>query len=209
MATHADISGNLTIGALQAVRRNASNTGFEAYTTTSEVSYLVYAALLTQAGTIAPVAAVLQNTIGSITWARSGAGQYTATLTGSSFSAGNTFILTSALRSVGITGMSLIYCGVNTGGGNIDLVTAGLSVGPPVSIAQYDDLLTSAPIEIRIYLSSMTGRAAGVASVVGTMSGPVYGAVSMTATVVATARGSGALTGGATSTATARGALTA
>lgn len=32
MATHADISGNLAIGALQAVRRNVTNTAFEAYT---------------------------------------------------------------------------------------------------------------------------------------------------------------------------------
>lgn len=31
MATHADISGNLTIAALQSVRRNAANTGFETY----------------------------------------------------------------------------------------------------------------------------------------------------------------------------------
>ena len=32
MATHADISGNLTMAALQSVRRNAANTTFEAYT---------------------------------------------------------------------------------------------------------------------------------------------------------------------------------
>ncbi len=32
MATHADISGNLTIGALQSVRRNAGDTAFEAFT---------------------------------------------------------------------------------------------------------------------------------------------------------------------------------
>lgn len=41
-----------------------------------------YVALLTQSGTDAPVATVLENTIGNIAWSRNAAGQYTGTLNG-------------------------------------------------------------------------------------------------------------------------------
>jgi sulfur carrier protein ThiS len=44
--------------------------------------YKTYKALLTQSGSSAPTAVVFENTIGAITWARTGAGVYTATLTG-------------------------------------------------------------------------------------------------------------------------------
>jgi hypothetical protein len=170
MATHADISGNLAMGAMQSVRRNAANTTFEAYTAESDIPYLVYAALLTQAGTVAPTAAVLQNTLGSVAWTRNGVGQYVGSLVDSSFP-DSTFILTSAMRGVGVTGASFIYGGINTVGHSIDVVTAGISVGPPVSIAQYDGLLTNAPIEIRIYLSRLYGATSGGATVSGTLSG--------------------------------------
>lgn len=46
-------------------------------------AYMVYTALLTQAGTDAPVATVLQNTLGgTLVWTRAGAGDYTGTLAG-------------------------------------------------------------------------------------------------------------------------------
>jgi len=49
----------------------------------SGTSYLVYAAYLSQSGTDAPVAAVLENTLGgTVVWTRNGAGQYTGTLEG-------------------------------------------------------------------------------------------------------------------------------
>lgn len=44
--------------------------------------YKVYTALLTQTGTDAPVATVLENTIGDIVWTRDGAGRYQGTLVG-------------------------------------------------------------------------------------------------------------------------------
>lgn len=54
--------------------------------------YLVYTALLTQAGTDAPVATVFgDNTIGGIVWTRLAAGQYNGTLTGA-FTLNKTFI---------------------------------------------------------------------------------------------------------------------
>lgn len=45
------------------------------------LSYKVYSALLAQTGTDDPVATVLENTIGTITWSRGGAGFYEATCT--------------------------------------------------------------------------------------------------------------------------------
>lgn len=58
-----------------------------------------YVALLTQSGTDAPVATVLENTIGAIVWARSGEGAYTATLTGA-FPEDKVFIMPSRLAAL-------------------------------------------------------------------------------------------------------------
>lgn len=50
---------------------------------TATPNYKIYRALLTQTGTSAPVATVLENTLGDdIVWTRGGAGQYTGTLNG-------------------------------------------------------------------------------------------------------------------------------
>ncbi|MBK9497759.1 MAG: hypothetical protein IPO08_25255 [Xanthomonadales bacterium] len=56
--------------------------------------YKSYVATLTQAGTAAPVATVLQNTIGDIVWTRSEAGRYVGTLA-NAFVASKTVVLTS------------------------------------------------------------------------------------------------------------------
>ena len=56
--------------------------------------YKVYTALLTQSGTSAPTATVLENTLGgTVVWTRDLAGQYTATLSGA-FTSGKTFFTT-------------------------------------------------------------------------------------------------------------------
>lgn len=55
-------------------------------------SYLVYTAYLSQTGTDAPVADVLENTLGgTVVWARDGVGQYKGTLAGA-FTTGKTVI---------------------------------------------------------------------------------------------------------------------
>lgn len=57
--------------------------------------YRVYTALLTQSGTAAPVATVLENTLGgTVVWSRNDVGTYVATLSGA-FTANKTFFLTS------------------------------------------------------------------------------------------------------------------
>ncbi len=56
------------------------------------VPYLVYRALLTQSGTDAPEAVVLENTLGgTVVWTRLGVGSYQGALTGA-FTANKTFI---------------------------------------------------------------------------------------------------------------------
>lgn len=55
--------------------------------------YKVYTAIINQTGTNAPVATVLENTLGgTVIWARTSPGLYTATLTGA-FPANKTFIV--------------------------------------------------------------------------------------------------------------------
>ncbi|QMP85131.1 putative tail fiber protein [Flavobacterium phage vB_FspP_elemoA_2-5C] len=55
--------------------------------------YKIYRAILNQTGTSAPVATVLENTIGSIVWSRNSPGTYSATLVGA-FQANKTFYST-------------------------------------------------------------------------------------------------------------------
>lgn len=56
-----------------------------------QASYLVYTALLTQTGTNAPVATVLENTLGgTVTWSRVDAGSYAASFGGSPLVSGKT-----------------------------------------------------------------------------------------------------------------------
>jgi len=57
------------------------------------LGYTVYTALLTQAGTAAPVATILQNTTGkTFTYARTSGGDYTVTASSSLFTADKTIV---------------------------------------------------------------------------------------------------------------------
>lgn len=53
--------------------------------------YKIYTALLTQTGTDAPVATVLENTLGTVTWGREDAGLYYGTFS-TSFDTSKTYI---------------------------------------------------------------------------------------------------------------------
>ena len=100
-------------------------------------SYDVYTAILTQTGTSAPTATVLENTLGgTVVWTYNAEGSYIGTLTGA-FTADKTAIFTG-----GFDGFYFSYRGsANT-----------------VTILTYDETLTLAndylnknPIEIRVY----------------------------------------------------------
>jgi len=65
-----DVTKNFSIGSIVNLVENGGR------------PYNSYTALLTQSGTSAPVATVLENTIGNIVWTRYGVGNYKGTLTG-------------------------------------------------------------------------------------------------------------------------------
>lgn len=66
-------------------------------------SYSSYVAVLTQSGEDAPVATVLENTIGAIVWTRTSAGSYSGTLA-SAFPSGRTIVLPGSYTIAAIGG---------------------------------------------------------------------------------------------------------
>lgn len=103
--------------------------------------YKVYTALLTQSGTDAPVATVLENTLGGdIVWSRDGEGNYIGTLN-------NAFPSNKYFAPMPINGFD---SAVNYGGGNEPYFYARLDDNS-ISIITADDQLLDSPIEIRVY----------------------------------------------------------
>lgn len=108
----------------------------------SELPYKSYTALLTQTGTSAPVATILENTLGGeVVWSRDDEGEYVATSDGL-FLHDKTFLI--------ITPNQEVYYEFVKNQVNADelfltqkLQTTNLAV---------DDLLTLTPIEIRVYV---------------------------------------------------------
>jgi len=94
--------------------------------------YKVYTVLISQAGTAAPTVKSLENSIGAIVWARTGAGVYTGTLVGA-FTADKTALLIKPLSVAGLTF-------VRTSADVVTLNTNGTDV-----------LLTDHTLEIRVY----------------------------------------------------------
>lgn len=111
--------------------------------TASQNGYLSYVALLTQTGTDAPVATVLENTIsGSIVWTYTAEGVYTGTLTGA-FTENKTYL---NINPIGDSASGYI-CGVTRTGSNTVLVTTS-SVA---TLLGADSVLDNISIEIRVY----------------------------------------------------------
>ncbi len=111
-------------------------------TGSSEPSYKVYTALLTQEGTNAPVATVLQNTLGvTPVLTRDGIGFYKITATGV-FEVGKTFVYANHIalahidEKVGITSSNVDFVRVTT------TTTAGVLS---------DNIIFNREIEIRVY----------------------------------------------------------
>ena len=104
--------------------------------------YKVYTALLSQSGTNAPVATVLENTLGGdIVWSREDSGIYIGTLN-EGFVLGKTF-LSGKYRINSVddpSSYSISDSGVDT-----------VYVTSESSEVLQDDLLYNAPIEIRVY----------------------------------------------------------
>lgn len=104
-----------------------------------------YVALLTQSGTSAPVATVLENTLGgTVVWTRNDAGDYTGTLA-SAFTADKTVLLLGSPtpQSLVATGM-LLWSSANA----LSLQTFA-SDGDTGDLT--DDMLVNTTVEIRVY----------------------------------------------------------
>ena len=111
--------------------------------------YKVYTALLTQSGTNAPVATVLENTLGgTVVWSRSSAGLYTATLAGA-FTVGKVAVFTQAKESGTPDVFHRIDVSANVVANSVDLLTRYVDSSP--SVLTNDGLLSGTVIEIRVY----------------------------------------------------------
>lgn len=105
-------------------------------------SYLVYTALLTQSGTDAPVATVLENTLGgTVVWTYYAPGVYLGTLSGA-FTADKTWFTNPYADS---------FCGQGGGQGNQVFITRDSDSQFSVTTSDTQEGLGSYPIEIRVY----------------------------------------------------------
>jgi len=110
----------------------------------SNAQYKIYTALLTQTGTDAPTAIVLENTFnGEIVWTRDQNGGYIATLSGS-FPQNKTFILITP-NSTGVD-LPIFTANWNTTDNLVFYTFDGST------LLYTDGLLINTPIEIRVYL---------------------------------------------------------
>jgi len=107
--------------------------------------YKVYSALLTQTGTDAPVATVLENTLGgTVVWTRNSTGVYFGTLA-SAFTVNKTFIFPAYSYSDATFGDVDIVC--SRASANVIRITNNTAGNTSVE----DGVMTDFPIEIRVY----------------------------------------------------------
>lgn len=106
------------------------------------VAVKTYRALVTQTSTTAPTATVLENSLGgTVVWARSSTGTYTATLTGA-FTSAKTFIM-----QPGETGTIAAIKNVLASRTSDNVVTVTTGSGGTLE----DAVLSTYPIEILVY----------------------------------------------------------
>lgn len=108
-------------------------------------SYLVYTALLTQTGTDAPVATVLENTLGgTVVWTRDAAGIYTATLS-SAFTEKKTIVCPDYTIGYYLSNLSATIKGSRVSSNVVSLAYSG-------GVDFSDDGINDVLVEIRVYL---------------------------------------------------------
>lgn len=104
--------------------------------------YKVYTALLTQTGTSAPVATILENTLGAVpVWSYQGVGNYVLTLAGA-FLSGKVVMFLNNDRS------NSIYAIYRTSNNTLEIE---IKITDSVPFVPTNSLLTQASLEIRIY----------------------------------------------------------
>ena len=130
----------------QNLTRNFTINSIAPLITQYNLGYTVYTALLTQAGTAAPVATVLQNTTGgTITWTRNSIGRYLATISGATYTANKTAILLTSGSTSATDGR---FLKVEDSGNTT--VQALYNFDTSANTSQ-DGVVTGSMIEIRIY----------------------------------------------------------
>lgn len=113
----------------------------------ARMPYKIYRALLTQVVPSAPVATVLENTLGAIVWARSSLGVYTATLA-NAFTVGKTHTITGSDWILNAT-FTVIQT-EKTSSSVITITTIDVDISGPTA-APNDGLLSSTSITILVY----------------------------------------------------------
>lgn len=125
------------------ITQNFTVSSVAAFANSYSLGYTVYTALLTQAGTAAPVATVLQNTTGgTIAWTRASTGRYVATITSTTYTTNKT------------------SCIVTSGGNNDFMLKPATIANTAIDFynldlsdnAVSDTIAATTTVEIRIYV---------------------------------------------------------
>ena len=137
-------TSDLILGVDTSNSKNTTKTftaGAIASLASGSTAYNSYVALLTQAGTAAPVATVLSNNLtATLTWARTGVGVYTLTASAPTFTANKTIVFLNAG-----SGIPLI-----TGERTSDTILT-IKTFVPSSGAAVDAAIANGAFEVRIY----------------------------------------------------------
>ena len=134
-------TSDLILGVDTSNSKNTTKTftaGAIASLASGSTAYNSYVALLTQAGTAAPVATVLSNNLtATLTWARAGVGVYTLTASAATFTANKTIIFLNA------GSLSSLITGERTSDTVLTIKT--------FSGGAADSAITNGAFEVRIY----------------------------------------------------------
>lgn len=119
---------------------NTTQIATTAFVQSATRPYKVYTALISQTGTSAPTAIVLENTLGgTVVWTRTASGQYLATLSGA-------FTVDKTVPIISATSVSYMFASKPNSINNLVVHTALESTG-----GFGDGYLVNTPIEIRVY----------------------------------------------------------
>jgi hypothetical protein len=133
-------------GKTENLTRNFTVANIAAFANSYSLGYTVYTALITQTGTDAPVATVLQNTTGgTIVWTRNSTGRYLATISGATYTTDKTAILLTSGSASATDGR---FLKVEDSGNTT--VQAFYNFDTSANTAQ-DGIIAGSMIEIRIY----------------------------------------------------------
>ena len=112
---------------------------------TSVIPYLSYVANLTQTGTDAPVATVMQNELGgTVVWTRIAAGEYVGTLTGAFTVYKTVCIVSGNISTGGFANIAPIDANI------VNIFTSLINIDD-LAVQTSDSILNLASVEIRVY----------------------------------------------------------